>query len=86
MSNVKRSNMAIFTMAGSILLSSAVIANQANSATAYATKKDFLAYKQCSNNAWKVLQDELNKQIMANDYLQISSWEVLKKLNSIKMC
>ena len=78
--------MAIFTMAGSILLSSIVIANHANGATAYATKKDFLAYKQCSNNAWKVLQDELNKQIMANDYLQISSWEVLKKLNSIKMC
>ena len=82
----KRNNLAIYTLAGSILISSVLVSNQANGATTYATKKEFLAFKQCSNSAWKVLQDELNKQIMANDYLQITSWEVLKKLNSIKTC
>jgi hypothetical protein len=86
MSKEKRTDFALFTIAVSILLSSVIIANQANGATAYVTKKEFLAYKQCSNSAWKVLQDELNKQIMANEYLQIASMEILKKLNTIKIC
>ena len=82
----KRNNLAIYALAGSVLLSSVIISSEANSATAYATKKEFLAYKKCSNESWALLKDELNKQIMANDYLQISSWEVLKKLSGVKVC
>jgi len=82
----KRNNLAIFAVAGSILLSSVIISSEANSATAYATKKEFLAYKKCSNESWALLKDELNKQLMANEYLQIASWEVLKKLSSVKVC
>jgi hypothetical protein len=46
-----RSNLAIFTLAGSILISSVLVSmNQSNAHSTSATKKEFLALKQCINN------------------------------------
>jgi hypothetical protein len=51
MSKEKRSNLAIFTLAGSILISSVIVSmNQVNAHSTSATKKEFLALKQCINN------------------------------------
>ena len=51
MSKETRSNLAIFTLAGSILISSVLVSmNQSNAHSTSATKKEFLALKQCINN------------------------------------
>ena len=48
MSKVKGSNLAIFTLAGSILISSVIVSmNQVHAHSTSATKKEFLALKQC---------------------------------------
>lgn len=51
MSREKRSNLAIFTLAGSILISSVVVSiNQVNAHSTSATKREFIALKQCIAN------------------------------------
>jgi hypothetical protein len=48
MSKGKRSNLAIFTLAGSILISSVIVSmSQVNAHSTSATKREFLALKQC---------------------------------------
>ena len=47
----KRNNLAIYTLAGSILLSSVIVSmNQVNAHSTSATKREFLALKNCINN------------------------------------
>lgn len=54
MSREKRSNLAIFTLAGSILISSVVVSmNQVNAHSTSATKREFIALKQCIANFQK---------------------------------
>ena len=54
MSKEKRSNLAIFTLAGSILVSSVVVSmNQVNAHSTSATKREFLALKKCINDFQK---------------------------------
>jgi hypothetical protein len=44
----KRNNLAIYTLAGSILISSVIVSmNQVNAHSTSATKKEFLALKKC---------------------------------------
>jgi hypothetical protein len=51
MSKEKRSNLAIFTLAGSILISSVIVSmNQVSAHSTSATKREFLALKQCISN------------------------------------
>jgi hypothetical protein len=50
----KKSNLAIFTLAGSILISSVIISmNQANAHSTSATKREFLAFKKCISDFQK---------------------------------
>ena len=50
----KKSNLAIYTLAGSILLSSVIVSmNQVNAHSTSATKKEFLALKQCISSFQK---------------------------------
>ena len=50
----KRSNLAIYTLAGSILISSVIVSmNQVNAHSTSATKREFLALKQCIGNFQK---------------------------------
>ena len=66
MSKEKRSNLAIFTLAGSILISSVIVSmNQVNAHSTSATKREFLALKQCissfQNDIAEVVEWQLNE-------------------------
>jgi hypothetical protein len=82
----KRSNLAIFTLAGSILLSSAIIANQANGAPAYATKKEFTAYQKCNDLFWSTLQKDASRLIADDWSPSWGSWEIVKRLQTWVPC
>ncbi len=50
----KRNNLAIYTLAGSILLSSVIVSmNQVNAHSTSATKREFLALKKCISDFQK---------------------------------
>jgi len=64
MSKEKRSNIAIFTLAGSILISSLILSmNQVNAHSTSATKKEFLALQQCISSFQK-------------DIAEVSEWSL----------
>jgi len=82
----KRSNLAIYTLAGSILLSSVIITNQANGASAYATKKEFTAYQKCNDLFWDTLQKDAYRLIIQDWSPSWGSWEIVKRLETWKPC
>jgi hypothetical protein len=82
----KRSNLAIYTLAGSILLSSVIITNQANGASAYATKKEFTAYQKCNDLFWDTLQKDAYRLIIQEWSPSWGSWEIVKRLETWKPC
>ena len=69
MSREKRSNLAIFTLAGSILISSVIVSmNQVNAHSTSATKKEFLALKQCISNFQKDIAEVWEWQLGEMEY------------------
>ena len=77
MSKEKGSNLAIFTLAGSILISSVIVSmNQVNAHSTSATKKEFLALKQCINNFSNYSEELI--EYLGSDELEIANeiWEM----------
>jgi hypothetical protein len=71
MSREKRSNLAIFTLAGSILISSVVVSmNQVNAHSTSATKREFLALKQCISNFQKDIAEVWEWHLEEREYNQ----------------
>ena len=69
MSKEKRSNLAIFTLAGSILVSSVIISmNQVNAHSTSATKREFLALKQCISSFQKDIAEVWEWSLEETEY------------------
>ena len=64
-----KNNLAIYTLAGSILVSSVIVSmNQVNAHSTSATKREFLALKQCISNFQKDIAEVWEWQLEELEY------------------